>query len=122
MGGTILVRLPIDEGRKLVDALEDSGIPLKAAFWLYFDEADVWRLVVASPLVDKEGPLRVYERIQEVLKKLAETIPIQLSEISAFSPNDGIVKPLRIALDKRDNSEVLHVKSGIITGGKTSVY
>ena len=121
MDNALLVKLPLAEGKKLIDALEMSGLPLKAAMWLHFDEADVWRLMLASPLVDDEGPRRVYERIQKVLIARKDILDIRLSDITVLGPDEDIVKPLRIAYDKRAETEGIIVKNGVITGGNRSV-
>jgi hypothetical protein len=122
MARTILVKvIPLAEGRALVDLLLPE-LDLKAALWLYFDESDEWRLVLASPLVDKEGPRRVYERIQRALSQNQDGIPIPLSQVSVLGPDDPIIKPLTEALDDKGRNADMHVKGGVVTGGRTSVY
>lgn len=122
MAKNVLVTFPLEEGRKLIDALEQEGIPLKAALWLYFEEADEWRLALASPLIDTKGPRYLYERIQDILDTNQENIPISLSNISLFSPDDPLIKPLTEALgEKPANGEML-ARKAVITGKNTSVY
>ena len=116
MAKTILVMFPLEEGKRLIDALEQEGIPLKAALWLYFDEADEWRLVLASPLIDTKGPRHVYERIQAVLDANKENMSISLSDISLLSPDDPIIKPLTEALNEKVANEGMRVKKSVITG------
>ncbi len=57
---TILVEKSIEDGEKLIRKLEEKSFPVAAAFWRYLDEAERYRLVVVSPVVSQEGPLRTY--------------------------------------------------------------
>jgi len=53
----ILLERDIQNGQKLVEALQ-RRLLIVAAFWLYFEEANEWRLVMISPLVgEKEAGL-----------------------------------------------------------------
>lgn len=56
----------IDAGRLLVEGLRQR-LALRAAFWLYLLEEDIWRLHFASPRVEREGPRKGYLQIQAVL-------------------------------------------------------
>ncbi|MGH9375161.1 MAG: hypothetical protein ACRD1J_03235, partial [Terriglobia bacterium] len=57
----------IEEGEKLVRKLEEKNFPISAAFWREMDEEKLFRLVVVSPFVGREGPLRTYEYISQAV-------------------------------------------------------
>ena len=61
MGATILV--DIEKGKELLKALDKKGVNVRTAFWRYIPEASEWRLVLAMPLVDREGPRAGYEAV-----------------------------------------------------------
>jgi len=67
---------------------------VKTAFWLYDRDSTEWRLIVATPLVDKKGEFSAYGDIQKVLKRLAPT-SLSLLNITVLSPSDKIVKAVR---------------------------
>ena len=67
---TILVDKTIADGRELLRAIDDAGIPVNAALWLYQPETDDWEFVIATPLVLTDGSSRVYARIQDIMDGL----------------------------------------------------
>ncbi|MCK5522067.1 MAG: hypothetical protein KAI83_02940 [Thiomargarita sp.] len=42
-------------------------MPITGSFWLYTQEAEVWRLHVVTPLVATEGPRKVYDKLLNIL-------------------------------------------------------
>jgi hypothetical protein len=81
----ILVNDLLVEGQRLLEALARNRFPVVAALWNYFPESMEWRLVIVSPVVDRDGPLRAYRRIGRVL---ATTNPSHLTvtDIAAVGP------------------------------------
>jgi hypothetical protein len=110
---TPLVEQDIVEGRRFLEALKQPAVVtigrrrvidlpakhfrVKAAFWLYWPESDEWRLVIATPLVDEQGPQATYRDIRAVLAaNLASNLSLQ--NISAVSPKDPLVKAFQNAM------------------------
>jgi hypothetical protein len=94
MDQTALVDRDIDEGRKLVQALDAEAFPVVAALWYFFSDEDVWRLIIASPKVAVDGPRAAYSEIQKVIRTHEIHLPLQ--RISALEPDDPLVTALRI--------------------------
>ena len=68
---TLLVEELVKEGETLIKELEKRRLRIAAALWRYIEDLDRWRLIIVfSSLVDREGPLRAYTRIQEVLTEM----------------------------------------------------
>lgn len=97
MGNAALVG-PNARKRELIKALDASGLDVRAAFWFYREESEAWRLYIATPLVKEQGPREAYSRILTVLKK-DDIHSIDLSNISAIDPTDGLVTVLSLAID-----------------------
>ncbi len=93
-----LVRDWIEAGRVLTENLDQEGFHAVASFWLYESETRQWRLLLASPLVDQEGPTWAYEKIQKLLRSKPELKLLSLDDISVVSPNYDLVKLLRVAV------------------------
>ena len=66
---TVLVEEKIEEAKTLIRELQNTRLPISAAFWNYLVEPEEWRLVIASPLVDSKGPKAVYTRVNETIRK-----------------------------------------------------
>jgi hypothetical protein len=108
-----LVEKDIEDGRKLIEALDQADFRVHAALWFYFSDSEEWRLMIATPLVDEQGPKETYTRVQSVLAKLFKTsrfVPIHgfpqvevstgisLKDISVVSPKHNIIQALRAAI------------------------
>ena len=86
----------IKAGRELLERLEDRVLPISWAFWLYLSEPDLWRLIVASPIVAESGPRKAYQLIQKELRAAPQMVhAISLSDISAVEPDNLLVAPFR---------------------------
>ena len=99
MAEEIVVKEPltkemIEVGSDMTQRLLDKGFEIVCSLWLYNVESSRWRLVLASPVVDREGPRRAYEVIQEILQENWE-MDIWLRDISALSPNDPTILAFR---------------------------
>ena len=64
--GEILTDEMIIAGKQFLQQIEDV-MPITASFWLYTQEAEVWRLYIATSLVATEGPRKVYDKLLNVL-------------------------------------------------------
>jgi len=82
-------------GEGLLKKLDGIKFDVKAAFWFYLPELNEWRLIFASPAVDKKGPKEAYETVQSQLQDLKQ---LSLQNISLVSPNDNLVKLLKAAI------------------------
>jgi hypothetical protein len=89
-----LVDRDIEEGRRLVQALDLAGFPVIAAFWSFLPEEGDWRLLIASPNVREQGPRKTYKAIQDV--RLQSNIPISLHRVTVVDPDEALVADLRI--------------------------
>src|SRR5712692_8406529 len=95
-----LVEADLLAGKKLVTALSvppnSSVFKLQAAFWLYDQELEEWRLFLATPLVDEFGSLAAYTNLQQPLRSIQPT-DISLENISVSSPRKPLVKAIKRA-------------------------
>ena len=99
MAEEIVVKEPLtrelkEMGRDMSLRLRERGFELVCSLWLYHPESNRWRLVLASPIVDREGPRKAYEIIEQILQENWE-MGIWLRDISAVSPSDPLVQALR---------------------------
>lgn len=83
-------------GASLISRLDQIGLPVKAALWRYHEEGEVWRLVIALPGIDFQGPRKAYEQIQSVLLGTPEgESTIGLESISVVDTQDPLISSLR---------------------------
>lgn len=58
-------------GEELIVRVKNAGIKMVAAYWVRDRTADAgsWTLDIVTPEVDKEGPLKLYEKIHDLVRK-----------------------------------------------------
>jgi len=83
-----LVNEAKEDGRRFLERLDAEGFPVTAAFWMYFEEAEQWRLIVATPRMTKEGPPHVYGVFQDLLARVDPPLRIKLNDIWAVFPKE----------------------------------
>jgi len=113
MDKTALVEIDIDGGERLINALEESGLHIQVAMWLYFPEPEEWRLVFATPMVDRKGPLKVYTFIQSILNNIVPALDIPLRYITVMSSKDKLTKALHKNFQGMKNS---HLRKSFLDG------
>ena len=91
-----LTREMIEAGAELTRQLDEAQLGARAVLWLYLSEYNTWRLFIALPKLNEEGPRKMYKKIQSVLAKLPGHQPqIDLSDISLLDTHDPFVTHLR---------------------------
>lgn len=108
-----LVENDYKAGEALVRALDQAGVKVQAAFWLYLPESDEWRLYLALPEVAQRGPREAYERIQTILEQL-QLEGLSLPNISAVAPDDNLVKLLRSAIKTGPGITGIRLRGNVI--------
>ena len=93
-----MVDRKIERGKRLIKKLDDSRFPVTAAFWYYFPEAEQWRLVIASPTVESGGRHAAYTEIHRIQRRGLRLPLLSVSEITAVTPRDPLVKLLSSAV------------------------
>ncbi|MCH7624347.1 MAG: hypothetical protein IIC83_00310 [Chloroflexi bacterium] len=107
----------IEAGAELIRRLDAAGFELKAGLWLYMEEPNAWRLMLASPIVTKDGPSKAYQKIQSVMSKKPEDRKVlALAHISAVEPNKPIVALLRKAVKTGDGISGVRFSRNAVNG------
>jgi hypothetical protein len=101
-------------GEDLVLELDRRKFAMKAALWLYMEEPDEWRLVIATPHRRSMGLLPAYKWLQELMSEI-ET-PIDLSSVALVDTKDSLVKGLSKFLRARSGAAGVRLSHSIING------
>ncbi len=91
MDQDLLVTSAIDEGRRLLEELDNIDYIITSAFWYFNSDTNDWKLYMASPYIDTQGPTIGYSRIQDLIHKM-EFSTITLMNIVVVSPDYGRLK------------------------------
>jgi hypothetical protein len=84
----------IEEGRRLLRAVHESQIDVKAAYWVFLSDLERWRLVIASRIYDRQGPIKTYSRFGAVYDRINPRLRIPITDLELASPEDRLVKVL----------------------------
>ena len=92
-----LVGSGIEAGRRLVEALERAGLPIAVATWLKRQDEDTRFLYIATPDVEKHGPIAVYKLIDKIIDVLDEP-RITVDDVVAANTTNHFVNVLSSAI------------------------
>jgi hypothetical protein len=89
-----LVEKNIEQGARLLRALDEAGIPVDVAYWMLASEWSHWWLVLGTPRGDETGPDRVSLQIIHVLRSL-EDVDFLLDKLGVVGLDDRWVRAIR---------------------------
>ena len=96
MDETALVESDIIRGEELIGVLDKAEFPVSTALWLYAsDRYAQWRLVIATPLVDDQGPLGAYKKLDKIVRKDLPNLVLFLQQVQLVSPSDSLIQSLK---------------------------
>lgn len=94
MGTPTLVSFDIEDGEKVVDALDKAGLSPNVALWAKLSDYEDWRLVIASDHLDQSSSRSGYSEINDAIRVAG--IPIHRKPTIFMRPmNDPMIKALR---------------------------
>lgn len=104
-------------GANLLKKLDDLSCRVKAAFWMFLPEEKTWKIIIASPLVEEEGPRKYYKHIVDAYKK-AETDEniISLNDISVSDVNNQLIQLLKFSISTGDSISNIRFSKNTING------
>ena len=105
MAKNTLVEADKEAGDRITRAIDAADLDLQAALWFYSPDSNGWRLLISTPLVDTEGPKKVYSKIQKTIGNILEQYQdnISLQDISLISPSHNLIATLRSAVTTGGN-------------------
>ncbi len=94
VGARVLLPEVIDEGRRLIRALLASQFELNAVYWLFLDESERWKLMIASPIRDRDGAFPAYSRLRSVRDAMDPPLKIETTDVALTRGGDRRAKAL----------------------------
>ena len=104
MDQAILVIYRLGDGQKLIERLVRNRFEIMAAFWLYTNDNDKWRLMLVSRTVDTEGPRASYGAVQRAFDELPDLQMDRTFDVTVLSPRKPLARGVLEYL-KRDPSK-----------------
>jgi hypothetical protein len=95
MATATLVGQEIQEGQRLIDALNEANLSIESALWLYSSDSETWQLMLTSPTCDRQGSLQAYKEILGIFRELKPELKIDWTSLVAVSPKYELIEGLR---------------------------
>lgn len=100
MDKSTLVEAKIDSAAEFVRQLDAAGLPPKFAAWYFYDDANEWRFLLASPAFDpllpKQEP-QAYRKAVDVLSKVLNS-SLSVSDLKLIPTGDRLPTSLRMLI------------------------
>jgi hypothetical protein len=106
----------VEAGARLVRKLDELAIPVTAAFWMLDTEINEWRLFLACPLVQRDGPPAVYEMIYRAIAQLDERTTQVLFMAISVAPDEELIEALRATLRTEADVERIRFRRNVAGG------
>ena len=100
MGEKALVESQIADAVQLIQKLDADGNSPSLAAWYFYDDVDVWRLVIAGPAFDALLPKQeavAYRKLVEAMANLSLS-SLSVSDLKLVSTNSPLPQALRILI------------------------
>ena len=88
----------ITAGAELTRRLDEKGMAVTAALWLYDADTMDWRFLIATAGLRSEGVKETYKKVQSVVADMPSEKSIALKDISVVDSDDFVVSILRVAV------------------------
>lgn len=102
-------------GAELTRKLDEANWPVVASFWYFVPGENQWKLMLASPKVETDGPKLSYEAISKALSTLGEYFG-GFGQISVVAPKHDVVQTLASAIDTGSAIKGIRVSQQMVKG------
>jgi len=112
-------------GKELLQRVKRAGIKVAAAYWVRdrTSETGSWMLDIVTPEVDKEGPLKLYEKIHQLVLFPAR-IPcgLDINIIEVLGLKYSFFKMLKSAIKSEEPLSNVPLSQFIVGDGLFDLY
>jgi hypothetical protein len=116
MAETALVEPNITAGAELLRILDTTLEAIFAALWYRDPDAEDWRFVIGSDVVDREGPIAANRRLLEALRGYSWEAGISPLDVYVVGRRDPLVEALRSAPQVTGTIGPVHLSSALVGG------
>jgi hypothetical protein len=104
---TVLAEEYKHAGRELLERLDDAGVEVRAALWLYLEAAEDRRLMLAIPEVDRVERGPVYAKIIPVLDAHGQ---LSINDVSVVGRQEPLIQELAPRVQNRTGLAKIFVR------------
>jgi hypothetical protein len=117
MAKETLLESDIDAGARFIEALDNDGETVEAAFWFYYPDLSQWKLILFAPAFDKIDLTKAYTKISELLSSRDEIGKnISVADIKILKQKDPLMKLLRSIVRTGKGLSQIRMTSNLLNG------
>ena len=105
----------IEFGERFTNELKRVRFLYRGVLWLFDEDSDDWKLIVATEVVDRAGPRDTYVRLTSVAKQLNAN-SFQMLRISAMSPRQPIYAALQSVFGSASSVWGARLRNTVVNG------
>jgi hypothetical protein len=115
MDQATLVANWIDDVPRLIDRIKEDNIDVKAVYWLYTSESDLWYLYIATDVVDQIGITEAYKNVLSAMRQLPN-LRVERFRLKLVSPADKVASAIAGFLRMRHGPSPTEIQSSNLGG------
>ena len=116
MDTTVLVEKQYDEGKKLIQKLDEQGKKYPIVLWINMPEKNDWVLLFGIPKLKTTGSKDIFKIIHEIINK--NRIKISLNNVSLIDSTSDICQTLRSMIKTGSGIDKVSFFGNFINGQK----
>jgi hypothetical protein len=112
-------------GEELLGRLKRAGIKVVAAYWVRDRTADAssWTLDIVTPEVDKQGPLKLYEKIHDLVREPTRIhCGLDINMIEVVGVRYSFFKMLKASLRSEEALSNVRLSQFVVGNGLFDFY
>lgn len=98
MVATTLTDELIEDGESILVKIDESEMKVDAALWFYFQDDQMWKLMLSVKGVDREGPRKMYGQVQKLMAKKPRAKDLTLDDVTLLNPDAPLLQLMRTAV------------------------
>lgn len=107
----------IDVGAALTQKLDELGVPITVALWLFDPESNEWHFVISSPDVSTKGPFEIYDKIHLATQQLGEkAAAVLFLSVRVLHERTVLVQAIRKAIHTGPTVSRVRLKRDVANG------
>jgi hypothetical protein len=91
-------------GKDCLRLLDDYGLGVQGAVWIYLDVLKEWRLYIVTSLIDIDGLIETHKRIEKLFGLRFNNAELSIDDIHLGSPNEAMFQILSSAFKVQGDS------------------
>jgi|SRR5579871_2078876 len=115
MDKATLVNIDIAGGERVLQILDQAGFKVNIALWLYSSEFEAWRLYLASPVVDVNGPKKAYVQLLSAIRSYDPDLTSAIT-ITLVSPRHPLMRALKRSFGETASVHGMRLGGNVIGG------